>query len=226
MWWHHNPANTKDYEYFVRCVERFRKLLASPNPKLFVVGRINLETYDDAKLDEVVEFNKAFSKHTTNYRILVIVNVVKQAEQRYTITRREDGIDVLELYTLSDSDGLEFHDKKDNAYLDGILKKMYVLHEAPMVDEESEKKSISRVEIHVEKSLKESEETDEEYETDNFDKIKSTIIMWFAIVRLFFESLAKRIQEKTNSIWDSSLKYLKDVVSIRSPFAKTAKFPQ
>ena len=38
LFFHHNPLdNPKDYDYFVRCVDRFRKLLKNDEKKLFIM---------------------------------------------------------------------------------------------------------------------------------------------------------------------------------------------
>lgn len=61
----HKDVMGKDYEYIVRCVERFRKLLLSDKSKLFIVE-------NDGSIDgDVEKLNQILNEKTKNYHILV-----------------------------------------------------------------------------------------------------------------------------------------------------------
>lgn len=64
MFNHHNPLNNKDYNYFLRCVDRFNKLLQNTESKLFI-------------------FNKILTKYTSNYKLLIIHHEVKKLEHTH-----------------------------------------------------------------------------------------------------------------------------------------------
>ena len=117
---HHNPLNYYDYNYFTRCIERFKHLLKTHETKLFIMMYVNMNK-DERK--EVIEFNNTLSKYSSNYKLFVInhqKNIVRHHYFDYM-----DNIDFLYLYTLSNSDGKEFENVDDNLYLDKIIQSKY-----------------------------------------------------------------------------------------------------
>ena len=125
MFNHHNPLNNiDDYNYFVRCVDRFRNLLQKQEHKLFITIFINMENIDEYIKKNIIEFNNKFSKHTNNYTLLVIIHIPDK-EQKHNIFKYNDNIDLLELHTLSVSDGMKFVNDNDNIYLDKIINSQY-----------------------------------------------------------------------------------------------------
>lgn len=117
---HHNPlSNPKDYAYFERCVNRFRELLKSNEPKTFVmfVGVDYLAKY--------LDFAYFLNNHTNNHNLLIIQNIVAENQNHILYERKGSGLKIIKVETLSSTNGLEFNDKKDEAYLNEILK----LHE-------------------------------------------------------------------------------------------------
>jgi 3-methyladenine DNA glycosylase AlkC len=126
MFNHHNPLN-KDYNYFIRCVKRFRILLKSKQRKLFIMMYVNMKkSISDTNIDvikQTIEFNNKFSKYTSNYILLIIYHI--QNDVRHHYFEYKDNIHILYLYTTSLSDGKEFIDNNDNLYLDHIIKSKY-----------------------------------------------------------------------------------------------------
>lgn len=120
MFNHHNPLNHKDYNYFVRCVDRFNKLLQTIESKLFILMYVNM---NNNEIQQSIEFNKILTKHTSNYKLLIIHHEVKPTRTyRFEI---KDNIHILYLYTLSESDGKEFKNEDDNLFLDNIINSHY-----------------------------------------------------------------------------------------------------
>ena len=117
---HHNPFNHYDYDYFTRCVERFKQLLKSREPKLFIIMYVNM---NKDERDEVIKFNRTLSQYTSNYRLFVINHQKNSARHHYF--DYIGNIDFLYLYTLSNSDGKEFENVEDNLYLDRIIQSKY-----------------------------------------------------------------------------------------------------
>jgi hypothetical protein len=125
MFFHHNPlGNPQHYEYFVRCVDRFKNLLTNHEHKLFVMLFINIEKKDDNFKKNIIEFNNKFSNHTSNYTLLVILHVPNKKDNYHEFTY-DDNIHFLELHTLSNSNGLKFDNDKDNDYLNNVIKQRY-----------------------------------------------------------------------------------------------------
>jgi len=125
MFNHHNPLdNENDYNYYIRCVDRFKKLLQYEEHKLFVMIFVNLDNVEENLTKNIINFNNKFSEYTKNYTLLVIYHI-KNKQNNYHAFTHNDNIDFLELHTLSNSDGVNFTDKNDNDYLNNIINKMY-----------------------------------------------------------------------------------------------------
>lgn len=126
MFNHHNPLkNIDDYNYYIRCVDRFKDLLLKKEHKLFLMIFTNIDINEniDKLKDIIIEFNNKFSKYTYNYTILVIFHIKNKIQNNiFTIN---ENINFLELHTLSNSNGIEFVNKNDNIYLDNIIKSKY-----------------------------------------------------------------------------------------------------
>jgi hypothetical protein len=125
MFMHHNPLNNeKDYEYFVRCVNRLNILLTSPEHKLLLsMIYVNISYNIDTIKNEIIEFNNKLKNYVKNYTLLFILNI-SERENAHIFTYY-DNIHLLELHTVSETNGLEFKNKDDNIYLDNILKAKY-----------------------------------------------------------------------------------------------------
>ena len=121
MFNHHNPLiNIDHYNYYVRCVGRFKNLLKKQEHKLFImISLFNDDKMDNDFKNKIIDFNTKFSKYTTNYTLLVIFNIQNQNERHHVFTYN-DNIHFLELYTTSSSNGVEF-EYEDNLYLDNII---------------------------------------------------------------------------------------------------------
>ena len=125
MWWHHNPlVNQKDYDYYKRCIDRFKKLLNNDENKLFIILLPNMSDINEDIKNNIINFNDKFSKYTNNYILLVILHLGNKDENNYIFTYNNN-IHFLELHTLSISNGLTFINEKDNSYLDDIIKEAY-----------------------------------------------------------------------------------------------------
>ena len=127
MFNHHNPINKKDYDYLVRCVNRFNTLLTEKEHKLFIFTYINLEIVSFTIIQKKIEeFKKFLDSITINYTVLVILHYVsdKQSHQ-FNIC---DNIDFLLLSTKTKSNGTQFIDLDDNIYLDNVILSKYIFN--------------------------------------------------------------------------------------------------
>jgi hypothetical protein len=128
MFWHHNPLiNADHYSYFVRCVDRFKKLLQIQDHKLFIMIFVNNnDTIETKFMNKIIDFNHTFSKYTSNYTLLVIYHMPNK-QHHHAFTYHEN-IHFLELHTVSNSVGLNFNADIDNIYLDNILHSNYTFN--------------------------------------------------------------------------------------------------
>jgi len=126
MFVHHNPLGKPEhYDYFIRCVNRFKNLLKSKESKLFIFFFPNMNCIDEYNKNKIEEFNNRFLKFTENYKILAIFHLYNKKVLYHKFTNNNNNVHFLELHTLTSSNGLEFSNKIDNDYLDFILKKTY-----------------------------------------------------------------------------------------------------
>jgi hypothetical protein len=73
MFLHHDPKLDDDYQYFERCVERFRKLLASDEKKLFIITIINSKYKIKPRAKrKILKINQLLNGLTKNFNILVM----------------------------------------------------------------------------------------------------------------------------------------------------------
>jgi len=137
MFNHHNPKREKDYEYYKRCIDRFYKMLASPEKKLFIITFIDKESYInlyfenkvnrvyDTTKEDIIEFNEKLKKYTSNYTLLCIFQK-KSDNIKHTFTSY-DNIDFLDYESKSFTYGIHFLDEDDNTYISEIIKNRYKL---------------------------------------------------------------------------------------------------
>jgi hypothetical protein len=127
MFQHHNPLNDEnDYNYYTRCVDRFKKLLQSKEYKLFVMIFVNKEheSHSDNFKEKIIEFNNKFSKYINNYTLLVIIHFPDKQNNYYRFVHNGN-VDFLELHTLSNSNGIYFNNDNDKNYLNDIINTKY-----------------------------------------------------------------------------------------------------
>jgi hypothetical protein len=120
---HHNPLKPKDYTYFTRCIKRFKNLLTKPELKMFILTFLNYNPINESFKNDIIELNKLLGKKTKNYGILCIVQYVAP-KNNYKFNIHEN-IHFLEIYTKSESNGLEFLNENDNKYFDKIVYNTY-----------------------------------------------------------------------------------------------------
>jgi len=128
MFNHRNPLiNIDDYNYYIRCVDRFKNLLQKQEHKLFTKVFVNMDNIDNIEnniINNIIDFNNKFSKYTSNYTLLVIFYIPNKQQNNHTFTYN-DNIHFLELHTLSVSNGVQFVNNNDNIYLDNIINSKY-----------------------------------------------------------------------------------------------------
>jgi len=126
MFNHINPLVFQDdYEYLLRCVDRFRELLRRTNNKLFIILSPNHTDPKDVKLfvDQVNNLDAILKKHSINFSILAVIHYVSDLV-KHTITK-VDNVIICELYNKSKSNGRKFLSGEDNNYLDKIVNEYY-----------------------------------------------------------------------------------------------------
>jgi hypothetical protein len=126
MFWHHNPlTNNEHYNYFKRCVERFKDMLLSRKQKLFIYLVKDVKEIDENVFqNNIISLNETLKTKTKNFRLLAIVVYPNEEKNSYTFNS-VDNVDFLKINVLSTSNGVQFINEKDNAYINIILKVKY-----------------------------------------------------------------------------------------------------
>jgi len=124
MFNHFDPRNEKDYNYYIRCVDRFKNLLKKQEHKLFIMTFTkNSNIENNCSKNEIIKFNNNLKKYTSNYTLLVIFHIPNKQQTNHIFTYN-DNIHFLELHTTS-SDNLSLGPTADNIYLDNIINSNY-----------------------------------------------------------------------------------------------------
>jgi hypothetical protein len=144
FFFHKNPKDKEeDYNYYVRCVNRFNTLLQNEEQKLFVVlfvphatkhptelfnlmnqGQNSIENILLKTKNNLLDFNKCLEKYTKNFNLLSIFVTPNQSQNDYKISI-ENNLHFLEVKTTSISNGIKFIQEVDNQYLDNVIKSIY-----------------------------------------------------------------------------------------------------
>ena len=139
FFFHKNPKEDCDHQYYERCVWRFKDLLKQDDKKLFLIVIVPDATqhpknvFEELQSDpenivhktrlHLAKFNSNLKKYTKNYSLAAFFNLVS-GENKYSLFSEGD-LDFFELHTTSKSNGLKFIDEKDNVYLDEVIAKHY-----------------------------------------------------------------------------------------------------
>jgi hypothetical protein len=120
---HHNPEQEKDYQFFQRAVERFRRVLDSPNWKLYL--QVNAGKRCNASNSHLLS---TLRKRTKNFVFVSIEFISSNQRDPASMTLpiscsrpSHDSLHI-ELQTESPSNGVIFQNAKDNLYLQWIIK--------------------------------------------------------------------------------------------------------
>jgi hypothetical protein len=130
MFAHHNPLhNIADYEYFSRCVSRFRELLASDNNKLFIVSIINGEhgvgnKLSETLIEEFIGLNNILNDVTKHSYLLVVVNYPNKQENKKTV-KIINNLYIMEIDTLSSNNGVGYTNPQDNKFLINVINDLF-----------------------------------------------------------------------------------------------------
>jgi hypothetical protein len=126
MFWHHNPLkNTENYNYFVRCVNRFREMLSSEQEKLFLYLVKDIKEIDEKTFqNDMIMLNEKLKSKTTNFTLLAVIITPNKKQHNYTFNSI-DNIDFLDIDMLSVSNGVQFTNQLDNKYIASILNEKY-----------------------------------------------------------------------------------------------------
>ena len=130
---HKNPRTDEDYQYSIRCVERFRKFLQYPEKKLFIVSYrsgINTHTnkFENVGLNktqvqqELMVLDKVLQSKTQNYSIFCHVNYKSQFNYpSSSLFKLSNHIILHEYYSTQINGGLGYDNPLDKLTFDNLF---------------------------------------------------------------------------------------------------------
>lgn len=158
FFFHKDPRTEEDYQYYQRCVKRFRALCASFESKLFVymvspeltkhptevykqLATISKEQAIEDMKQRAQIINNELAQYANNYKLLVIMNFGYNKRQTFEFEQTSDNMDFLTLNTICPSKGVTYNDgtavdrhgietnqHSDNYYVSGLLNELYKFH--------------------------------------------------------------------------------------------------
>jgi hypothetical protein len=122
---HKNPRDKRDYDYYVRCVDRFREFMKIKDKKLFICSYKNLKSkMGESIMSDVFELNNSLSDMTQNYHLLCHINYSNSDELDYEISEIGN-VTFFELYTKQDNHGLGYGNDEDNEIFFKIFNELF-----------------------------------------------------------------------------------------------------
>ncbi|MBA42492.1 MAG: hypothetical protein CMF62_00595 [Magnetococcales bacterium] len=124
MFMHHDPTNKEDYEYFKRCVTRFRNMLKSDKKKIFIITQINQKKKTNANIkNRICKLDTILKMYTSNYKIIFMNGIHTRFE--HTLILKRQNIIFVNYNVKSKSCGKEYKKNKDNEKYHNILLELF-----------------------------------------------------------------------------------------------------
>ena len=125
---HHNILNEKNYNYFVRCVNRFHILLKKKEKKLFIIGFYNrLENMSKEDLNKLKKLYHLLNSLTINFEILVIYHIIGN-KLKLNIDNSNKKFKLLEIITTKRSTGTRMSNENEDRFFNKSISKLYTFN--------------------------------------------------------------------------------------------------
>jgi len=121
MFNHRNPYKDEDYSYYTRCVNRFNNTLHKKEKKLFILTSLRNEISNE--LENICLLNNVLNNLTNNYIFISIFQKCTGVQSK-EIYEHENMI-IIQITTLSESDGVIFLNDLDNIYYKDIIYSLF-----------------------------------------------------------------------------------------------------
>ena len=123
---HHYILEDKQYEYFVRCVNRFRELTKFNDNKLFIISFVNNKQDITKNLQKQLnDLYTTLQKITNNFDLLVVWHTVVNELKSNVIEDKElNNLKYINI-TINKSSGTKIKDKKENEFYNRCIFELY-----------------------------------------------------------------------------------------------------
>ena len=121
MFNHHNPYKDSDNEYFKRCINRFYNILEKKEMKLFIM--MFIENNYNNEIKNIIKIKELLDKKINNYEIICFFQEKKGYQKKNILNYKN--IKIIQLFTIDTNNGVEFINKKDEAFFNLLINKLY-----------------------------------------------------------------------------------------------------
>ena len=130
---HKNPLNDEDYDYYKRCIERFKNILNNPESKLFIITNINqTKEISNENINKLNMIYNKLNSITTNFNLLCINSILNEKLdlknpiiESTKISKIQDNFYLVNFYTKTKSSGIRYSNKEDDDNYKNIIFNMF-----------------------------------------------------------------------------------------------------
>ena len=128
MFNHHNILDDEDYNYFTRCVQRFRTLINKDGNKLFMISIENMK-YDQIQKsfkNKLFKLYNTLKSITKNFDLLCVYHIIGDKTD-FEIVDFKDNPDlkIIKITTKHSSKGVRIRDRFENKFWDQTVYNLY-----------------------------------------------------------------------------------------------------
>lgn len=122
---HHYILENNTYNYFVRCVNRFRILTKKKENKLFIISFMNRkEKISKESESDIINLYKKLESITTNFNLLVVYHRIGD-NMRSEIVEINENIKIIEIFTQARRILPEALKNNENKFYNNCIFKLY-----------------------------------------------------------------------------------------------------
>ena len=124
---HHYILEDEQYEYFVRCVNRFRELTKINDNKLFIISFINKKKDITKELQKQLnDLYTTLQKITNNFDLLVVWHTIGTELKSNVIEDKElNNLKYINITTINRNNGRKIKDRKENKFYNRRIFELY-----------------------------------------------------------------------------------------------------
>jgi hypothetical protein len=121
MFFHRDPRIGRNYQYYARCVNRWKKVMNGSESKLFV-HLVQIPSSGSGECDSnITKLSSMISGKIKNYKILAI-NAFELSPERKVVTKKDTSeLTIVDMFVLGRTNGTIFTDLKDEDLLQGVI---------------------------------------------------------------------------------------------------------
>lgn len=131
---HHCILEEEHYQYFVRCVNRFRELIKRNENKLFIISFINRKQDIGQELQKKLnDLHKNLEKITNNFDLLVVWHTIgTELKSNMTRDKKFKNLIYINITTQTESDGVQIMNFQENFFYNKCI---YSLYDFKIIDD-------------------------------------------------------------------------------------------